>query len=143
MSEADRDKQRVRAFVKPILVAKVACYAEAEAVPLATGAAQLVCLGLEHYPTKERDRRELDRDGFECEWDKTHFIPHANEAKRLKVALDEDELARVRELAESEFESVPSMMNLLILAGFSKLTYGPPHPYWIEWKKFVAKQRAA
>ena len=78
---------------------------------------------------------------FRMNWDAPDEIrnPRAGEAKRLKVPLDAEALARVDALADAEFTDRPSMLNWLVVFGLNRQRVEGGRDAWREFAgKFLA-----
>ena len=139
--EHDRDLQRLKATVQWYTAKRLAIYAKAEGLPVAVGASQLVRLGLDSLDDRDEDRRTLARWEYRDNWNVACHIPKPGESKRVAVALDDHEIARVKEFAAGEFEDLSTGLNILIMYGFNSPFAS--NRYWPKWKKFCLDYRAA
>jgi len=138
--ERDREKQRLFATVHRSTRKRIGFYADAEDVSVGTAAARLVRAGLIQHAFIERERvdcsRRVFRDNYELP-----ASPREGEGVRVKIALEDDEISRIRTLADQEFETEPTILNRLILFGFH--TVSPFHGHWPTWKAYYLAEQAA
>jgi len=131
--ESDRDKQRLWATVHRMTRKRMQFYADAEDVSLGTAAARLVRAGLKQHAFIERERvvcsPRVFRDNYGLP-----AAPPEGEGVRVKIALDDEEISRIRKLADQEFEIEPTILNRLVLWGFD--TVSPFHRHWPTWKSY-------
>jgi hypothetical protein len=143
--EHDRDLQRLKATVQWYSAKRLAIYAAAEDVPVAVAAAQLVRLGLDEIAEREASRATMCRRCFNDLWNINIDHPKPGESKRVTVALENDEIERVKEFAASEFEDVSTGLNILIMYAFNSPHC--PSRYRAKWHEFCkdysARKRAA
>ncbi len=134
MPELDRDSQRPMATIHRITRQRLQMYADAEDLPVTTAAARLVRFGFERHEFIDQERVECSREVFRQNYSLPPS-PEAGEGIRVKVPLEEYELSRVRALAEREFETVPTMLNRLLLWGFRKAPYSAS--YERKWLAYI------
>ena len=134
MAEHDRETQRPMATVHRITRQRIEIYAAAEDLPITTAAARLVRAGLVRHAFIDRERLECSRNVFR----ENYMLPPSppdSEGARVKVPLEAEEISQIKELAVREFESMPTILNRLLLWGFHKV----PHSsrYWQSWTAVV------
>ena len=139
--EHDRGLQRLKATVQWYTAKRLKFYAEAEGLPVAVVASQLVRLGLDSLEWRDEDRRKLARWEYRENWNVARHIPKPGESKRVAVALEDYEIARVKEFAAGEFEDLSTGLNILIMYGFNS-PYSS-NRYWPKWQKFCRDFHAA
>jgi hypothetical protein len=137
MAEQDRDSERPMATVHRITRKRIEMYAAAEDLPITTAAARLVRAGLVRHAFIDRERIELSRKEFR----ENYMLPpspEAGEGARIKVPLEAEELSQIKKLAIREFETLPSILNRLLLWGFHEV----PHSsgYWRAWTALINEQ---
>jgi hypothetical protein len=134
MTELDRVAQRPFASIHAITRKRLQLYADAEGDHVATAAARLVRWGFERHDFIDQERRDLSPKEFR----QNYLIPPSpeyGEGVRLKVPLEEQDIARAVALAEREFETIPTILNRLLLWGFHKVPHS--HPYWRKWGAYI------
>ena len=135
--EHDRDTERPMATVHRITRKRIEMYADAEDLPVTTAAARLVRAGLERHAFIDRERIECSRRVF----NENYLLPPSpaeGEGVRVKVPLEAEEFSRIKALAIREFETMPTILNRLLLWGFYNVPHSPG--YWRAWNAHLAQR---
>jgi hypothetical protein len=138
MTELDRVAQRPFASIHAITRKRLQLYADAEGDHVATAAARLVRLGFEQHDFIDQERVKCSREVFRQNY-KLPPSPEYGEGVRLKVPLEEQDIERAVALAEREFETIPTILNRLLLWGFQTIPHS--HPYWRKWDAYLSDKK--